>query len=90
MSNGGVPECNPACQKIILDGDTLESAATDTCEMLKRHRDDRIAHLISNYQHPERVVLALIAAEAAVFHVQRVALEELGYNGPWPQHLPAS
>lgn len=82
MSNGHPPVCDPICQKILLDGDSLESAAIDTCEMLKRCKEDGV-----KYDDPVKVVEALIAAEAAVFHVQRVALEQQGYAGPWPRHL---
>ena len=83
MSNGHPPPvCDPVCQKILLNGESLESAATDTCNMLKRLQDGR-----NEYANPMRVVEALIAAERATFYVQRVAMEEIGYHASWPDHL---
>lgn len=82
MSNGHPPICDPVCQKILLDGDSLESAATDTCDMLKRLKDDGV-----KFADPIKVVEALIVAENATFHVQRVVMEQQGYSGPWPKCL---
>lgn len=81
MSNGHPPQCDPACQKIILNGDSLEKEASATCDMLKRLRDDGI-----KFKNPTKVERAIIEAQKAVFHVQRVAMTEIGYEGelaPW-------
>lgn len=75
------PQCDPACQKIILNGDSLEHEATATCDMLKRLKAD--GHKFGN---PAKVEAAIIAAQKSVFHVQRVAMEQIGYTGeygPW-------
>lgn len=75
------PICDPACQKILLNGDSLEHSAAVTCEMFNRLREDNIY-----FHNPARVEHAIIEAQKAVFHVQRVAMEEIGYTGelaPW-------
>lgn len=73
--------CNPACQKIILNGDSLEHQGSVTCDLLKRLRDEGI-----RFKDPARVEHAIIEAQKAVFHVQRVIMDEIGYTGelaPW-------
>lgn len=75
------PQCDPPCQKLLLNADNLEHAAIATCDMLKRLKEDGI-----KLNDPGRVEKAIIAAQKAVFHVQRVAMEEAGYTGefaPW-------
>lgn len=79
MSNGHPPICDPVCQKILLDGEELESSATDACNLLKRVRAEGSA-----YSDPNKVVAALIRAEIAVMRVKRTVLEELGYTGELP------
>lgn len=81
MSNGHPPVCNPECQKILLNGDNLEHAAIATCDMLVRLKEEGYKfNSSSNVEH------AIIEAQKAVFHVQRVAMTEIGYTGelaPW-------
>lgn len=75
------PQCNPECQKILLNGDSLEHAGIATCDMLKRLKED--GH---RFNHPANVERAIIEAQKAIFHVQRVAMDEIGYTGelaPW-------
>lgn len=75
------PQCDPQCQKILLNGDSLEHSAEATCDMLKRAKEDGL-----KFAHPEKVEHAIIEAQKAVFHVQRVAMDEMGYTGelaPW-------
>jgi hypothetical protein len=81
MSNGHPPICNPECQKIILNGDSLEHSARVTCDMLKRLREDGL-----KFGNSAKVERAIVDAQKAVFHVQRVAMDEIGYSGelaPW-------
>ncbi len=81
MSNGHPPQCDPACQKIILNGDSLEHSAALTCAMLWRLKEEGY-----KFNHPANVEHAIIEAQKAVFHIQAVAMAEIGYAGelaPW-------
>lgn len=81
MSNG-IPECNPACQKILLDGDLLEHLATCLCDHVTQYREHG-----GQYADVEKVIKAINAAEDATVRALRVILDEQGYTGPLPKML---
>lgn len=76
------PDCNPACQKILLDGDLLEHFATALCDHIKQYRDTG-----GRFRDPDRVIKAIIIAENATTKALKVVLEEQGYNGVLPDCL---
>lgn len=70
------PQCDPACQKILLDGDCLEHLATCLCDHLVQYKESG-----GTYGDPARVIHALIKAEKAVAAAMEIVLEEQGYDG---------
>lgn len=81
-----IPEgCDLACQtKIIIDGGLAAEVFKTTCaglyQFLERGGELRNGH---------RVLTQLIIAENEAFDFMRVALEEMGHQGPWPRALRA-
>jgi len=84
MSNGDpTPECDLACQtKIIIDGGLAARALDETCSGLYYFFEQG-----GQLHNGSRVLEQLIKAENEVFKFMRIALEEMGHNGPWPNAL---
>ncbi len=77
------PLCDLACTtKIIIDGDLAGSIFTSTCEGI-----DKFLAAGGKFKNGQRVLEQLIKAEDEAFKFQRTALEEMGFNGPWPKCL---
>lgn len=85
MANGAPPEggCDLSCQtKIIMDGGLAARVFEETCAGLYQffERDGRL-------RDGQRVLEQLIIAENEAFKFMRIALEEMGHEGPWPDAL---
>lgn len=80
MPDGPPPVCDAICQKILLDSDLLEHAATALCDHVKQYKG-------GHYRDPKRVIKAIIAAEDATFAALRVVVDEQGYDGSLPKCL---
>lgn len=70
------PQCDPPCQKILLDADCLEHLATCLCDHVVQYKADG-----GTYANPQRVIHALIQAEKATANAMKIVLEEQGYTG---------
>ena len=83
MSNGnGVPVCDAACQKILLDGDSLMKEAAALCERLEKYAERN-----GSYSDPAPLIRAIIKAEKAVYAAQAAFLDAVGYDGERPSWL---
>lgn len=84
MSNGnGEPACDLACQtKIIIDGGLAGQVFIETCYGL-----DHFFEAGGTLRNGQRVLEQLIKAENEAFKFMRIALEEMGHEGPWPKAL---
>lgn len=82
--NGPPPaECDLACQtKIIIDGGLAARALDETCSGLYYFFEQS-----GRLRDGKKVLEQLIKAENEVFKFMRVALEEMGHAGPWPDAL---
>ncbi len=77
------PECDLACQtKIIIDGGLAGRVFDETCKGLYSFFEQG-----GKLKNGPRVLEQLIKAENEAFKFMRVALEETGYKGPWPDAL---
>lgn len=77
------PECDLSCQtKIIIDGGLAQQVFSETCAGLYQFFE-RGGELGNGH----RVLNQLIKAENEAFKFMRVALEEMGHHGPWPDAL---
>lgn len=77
-------DCNLACQtKIIIDGGLAGRVFDEACYGLKNFFDEG-----GKLKDGQRVLEQLIKAENEAFKFMRIALEEMGYEGPWPDSLP--
>lgn len=73
------PQCDPNCQKILLDADSLEAMSTVLCNHVQQYKADG-----GRYRDPEKVIHALIVAERAVYAAITVTLAQQGYSGDLP------
>lgn len=75
--------CDLACKtKIIIDGGLAEKVFAETCYGLKQFFDAG-----GKLRDGQKVLEQLTIAENEAFKFMRVALEEMGHNGPWPHAL---
>lgn len=84
MSNGDPdPICDLACQtKIVIDGGLTGKVFEETCYGIKSFLSAG-----GTFRDGSRVLAQLIKAENEAFKFMRIALEEMGYEGPWPHSL---
>lgn len=80
---GPPPTCDPACQKIILDGDSLMKEADVLCDALKRYTEKN-----GSFANPAPLIHALIKAERAVYAAHGAFLNAAGYDGERPPWIP--
>lgn len=72
-----------ACKaKIILNGGAIQDAANRLC-----YQVEEIPGETFPYKEGIEIVKHLNDAEESVMKAQRVFLESLGFNGPWPKSL---
>ena len=82
MANGA-GECDLACQtKIIIDGGLAAQVFEETCKGLYQFFERG-----GELHNGKKVLEQLIKAENEAFKFMRVALEEMGHQGPWPDAL---
>lgn len=79
------PSCDPVCQKILLDGAMQPAYWKSLWYAIEEFRKQG-----KWFANPTRVLEALIKAENAAHRLERVVAEEMGYTGPWPDHLKNS
>lgn len=73
----------PACEtKIILDGDIVAKMLEATCE-----RIEAFVGSGKQFHDATRVLIQLNKVEDETCKFIRVALEEMGFSGPWPKML---
>lgn len=83
MPNGAPPDCDLACQtKIIIDGGLAGRVFDETCSGLYYFFENG-----GKLHDGQRVLEQLIKAENEAFKFMRIALEEMGHEGPWPDAL---
>lgn len=73
----------PACQaKIILNGGVAARVLDETCQTIYQHVE-------SGATFPNELKLVEMAndIENRVFKFQREVLEQMGFEGPWPNSL---
>lgn len=72
-----------ACKaKVILNGGAVEAAAQNLCYLV----DETDYNALSDEQW-KNVILQLNAAEESMFKAQRLYLEGMGFDGPWPKSM---
>lgn len=77
------PECDLSCQtKIIIDGGLAAEVFRTTCAGLYQFFERG-----GELRNGRRVLDQLIKAENEASKFMRVALEEMGHHGPWPDML---
>lgn len=77
------PDCDLACQtKIIIDGGLAARVFDETCSGLYYFFEQG-----GKLRDGKRVLEQLIKAENEATKFMRVALEEMGHDGPWPKAL---
>lgn len=82
MANGA-GECDLACQtKLIIDGGLGAEVFKTTCAGLYQFFERG-----GQLHNGKRVLEQLIKAENEAFKFMRIALEEMGHQGPWPDAL---
>lgn len=75
--------CDLACKtKIIIDGGLAGNVFYEMCEGLQR-----FFAAGGELRDGKRVLDQLAKAEDEAFKFMRVALEEMGHQGPWPHAL---
>ena len=75
--------CDLACRtKIIIDGGLAEKVFSETCYGLQQFFAQG-----GKLKDGQKVLDQLVIAENEAFKFMRVALEEMGHQGPWPKAL---
>lgn len=68
--------------KVILNGGAVQDLANRLCYEVKQTPEDSLT-----YDQWINMVTHLNAAEESVSKAQRIYLEALGFNGPWPKAM---
>jgi hypothetical protein len=72
-----------ACKaKVILNGGAIQDAANRLC-----YQVEEIEAADFPYDEGVKMVKLLNEAEDLVFRAQRIFLESIGFDGPWPNAL---
>lgn len=78
------PQCDAACQKIILNGFLTAQVIAKTYEMYERHIEKNGP--LSKAATAD-LIKRLNDLENRAFEFARAYMEAVGYAGPWPKSL---